>query len=153
MMTPYVQLWFFTTLYEEIYKEVAIPFHITPLCENHFQEIYPFRTYTLFKKDPFTKLNPFFIIFREISPYFEAEKVSLFHKNLVRTCSPWVTWGGDSKDLYWYLGCWLHNPDSKGLGTISECNTLHYVKMSLVHQVDQHYGLIQSALHLWQSDP
>jgi hypothetical protein len=34
------------------------------------------------------KINPFFIIFTEICPYFEAEKVPLFRKNLVRACAP-----------------------------------------------------------------
>jgi hypothetical protein len=34
------------------------------------------------------KINPFFIILTEISLYFEAEKVPLFRKNLVRACSP-----------------------------------------------------------------
>jgi hypothetical protein len=34
------------------------------------------------------KINPFFINFTEISPYFEAEKVPLFCKNLIRACGP-----------------------------------------------------------------
>jgi hypothetical protein len=29
------------------------------------------------------KINPLFIIFMEISPYFETEKLPLFRKNLV----------------------------------------------------------------------
>jgi hypothetical protein len=35
------------------------------------------------------KINPIVIIFifMEISPYYEAEKVPLFRKNLVRACS------------------------------------------------------------------
>jgi hypothetical protein len=37
------------------------------------------------------KINPFFIIFTEISPYFEAGNVPLFRKNLVRACGPQVT--------------------------------------------------------------
>jgi hypothetical protein len=34
------------------------------------------------------KINTFFIIFTEVSPYFEAEKVTLFRKNIVRACGP-----------------------------------------------------------------
>jgi hypothetical protein len=34
------------------------------------------------------KINPFFIIFTEIYPYFEAEKVPLFRKNVVQACGP-----------------------------------------------------------------
>jgi hypothetical protein len=34
------------------------------------------------------KINPFFIIFTEISPYFGAENVPHFRKNLVRACGP-----------------------------------------------------------------
>jgi hypothetical protein len=65
---------------------------ILPPCKDHFQEIDPFikrEHITIFKYPPFlwilliAKINPFFIIFTEISPNFEAEKVPLFRKNLV----------------------------------------------------------------------
>jgi hypothetical protein len=34
------------------------------------------------------KINLYFIIFMEISLYFEAEKLPLFRKNFVRECGP-----------------------------------------------------------------
>jgi hypothetical protein len=73
MITPLIgtaQGWFF---YHPLWG-------ITPLCKNLFQEIY----FT----GVITKINPFFIIFMEISPHFEAEKVHLFRKNLVRAFGP-----------------------------------------------------------------
>jgi hypothetical protein len=75
--------------------------YITPLCEDHFQEIDPFSSreiilslnITLFVVDfaggVIAKINLFFIIFTEISPYLEVEKVPLFRIiNLLRECDP-----------------------------------------------------------------
>jgi hypothetical protein len=48
------------------------------------------------------KINPFFIIFTEIYLYFEAEKVPLFHKNLIRACGPL---GHPRGGAFWFRLC------------------------------------------------
>jgi hypothetical protein len=51
------------------------------------------------------KINPFFIIFTDISPYFEAENVPLFGKNLIQACSPLghlSGGGGHALMIEWY---------------------------------------------------
>jgi hypothetical protein len=54
------------------------------------------------------KINLFFIIFTDISPYFEAEKVPLFCKNLVRTCGPLGYLRGGRK-ISKFIGDWRRN--------------------------------------------